>query len=808
MLDDLRQLIENLPVAVYVCQAPGGLIRFYNRRAVELWGRAPTPGDTDEQFFDSFRLFRPDGSHLPHADTPMARVLRDGGPRDEEVVIERPDGSRVTVRLTIEPLRDAAGRMVGAVNAFQDISEAKRTQDALRLSEGRYRAVVEDQPDLVCRFLADGTISFANEAYCRYFGFNRDDVVGKRYAPVVHPHDVQHVNALVASLSPTNRTLIIENRVVRADGVIRWTQWTNHALYDDQHRLVETQSTGRDITERRQAEEDLKHTVQTMEILYRLADITGRAQGQRHVCEAALEAILAVAGASRASVLVFDASGIMRFMAWRGLSAAYRAAVNGHSPWSPDARDPSPILIGDVLTDPAVSALRDTITGEGIRALAFIPLVYQGRLLGKFMVYYDAPHAFSPDEVRLATTIAHHVAFGLARAQAEAAFEELLGRERAARQEADAARADAERANQVKDEFLAMLAHELRNPLSVIVNAIAVIDASAALSGEPARAGAVVRRQTDHLTRLLDDLLDIARITSGRIELERERIDLREVVELALGAQQHGIDSKRQRLTAILPDRPLAVVGDSVRLQQVLGNLVNNASKYTHAGGAIRVTLAAEDGDAVLHVQDDGVGIPSEKLGSIFDLFSQANPSIARTEGGLGIGLTLVKRVVELHGGVVRAHSDGPTRGAEFVVRLPLDETAGGAQAGPPAPVSVRPRRILVIEDHDDGREMLSTTLGLYGHDVFEAATGEAGIELAMRHGPDVILIDIGLPDLDGYQVGQRLRQKLGASVYLVALTGYGQPKDRALSQQAGFDAHLVKPVDPPTLAAILEELR
>ena len=928
-LDDLSEVVGELPVAVYVCEAPDGRIRFFNRRAAELWGREPALGTPDEAFCGSLRLFRTDGRPLLHAETPMAETLRDGARRSGEVVIEREDGSRVTVSVAIAPLRDAGGALVGVVNAFQDVSERKRVEEALRSSEARYRAIVENQSDLVCRFRPDGTMTFANAAYCAYFGVAREQILGRPYAPVVPAEDQPAVAAQVAALSPENPTVVIENRVRRGDGALRWTQWTNHALYDTEGRLVEVQATGRDTTEQRQAhldsvrlaaivanaddaivsktidgtitswnraaermfghsaseavgqsihlivppdreeeerdvlrrlargetiehfetlrrkkdgtvfpvsisvsplrdargrvvgaskiardiserrlaEQRLQRTVETLEVLYRLVDVIGHAPGREAVCEAGLEALLTIAGAGRASVLVRDGAGVMRFVSWRGLSERYRQAVDGHSPWPPGTARPEPILVEDMREDPRVAAYREVFEAEGIRSLAFLPLEHQGRLLGKFMAYYDAPHVFTPEELRLEATIAQHVGMGLARVAADEAIAELLRRERAARVEADRARSEAEAANRAKDEFLAMLAHELRNPLGVVVNAAAILDQDG-VTGGSRRAVDMIRRQSGHLARLLDDLLDVARISSGRIELEKERVDLSGAVAHALEAQRHAVEAKRQRLGVFLHEGAVEVIGDPVRLQQVLGNLVNNASKYTPAGGAIDVSLAAEEGQAVLRVRDDGSGIPKDKLEEVFGLFVQANPSLARTEGGLGIGLTLVKRIVDLHGGTVRAHSEGPGRGAEFVVRLPLAPgVPRPAALTSPAPALPKPQRILVIEDHQDGREALVATLERYGHEVLEAGTGEKGLDLAGRHRPTIVLVDIGLPDIEGYEVGRELRRTLGDGVRLVALTGYGQPRDRALAVEAGFDAHLVKPVDPPQLAETLARL-
>jgi CheY-like chemotaxis protein/two-component sensor histidine kinase len=354
-----------------------------------------------------------------------------------------------------------------------------------------------------------------------------------------------------------------------------------------------------------------------------------------------------------------------------------------------------------------------------------------------------------------------------------------------------------EAASRAKDDFLAMLAHELRNPLGVVVNALAVLERPDVGDGA-GRARHLIRRQVQHLTRLLDDLLDVARITRGRVDLRPERLDLRAAVDLAVEAQRHHFDAKRHALVVDLPGTPVPVSGDPARLQQVVGNLLSNACKYTPRGGRIRASLGVEGPHAVLRVVDNGVGIPADRLEAIFDPFTQLEPGLARTEGGLGIGLTLVRQLVDLHHGSVRAMSAGPGRGAEFLVRLPLSTgRASGTtrRATPPAPTA--PRSILVIEDNADAREVLGLALEIDGHRVSSAATGREGIALALRERPDVVLVDIGLPDVDGYAVCRQLRDALGADPIVVALSGYGQPEDRERSANAGFDGHIVKPVEP-----------
>jgi CheY-like chemotaxis protein len=351
-----------------------------------------------------------------------------------------------------------------------------------------------------------------------------------------------------------------------------------------------------------------------------------------------------------------------------------------------------------------------------------------------------------------------------------------------------------------------MLAHELRNPLGVILNGIGVMDQIGAPSPEAVRTRMLIRRQTMHLARLLDDLLDVARIGQAKIELRTEPLDLRAIAQQAVDGLRHLIDSRGHAVHVEVPPEPVHVVGDPARLEQVVGNLLNNACKYTPDGGAIGVTVLAADERAVIRVCDTGIGIARDRLDAIFELFTQLNPTLARTEGGLGIGLTLVKRLVELHGGTVCAYSEGPGRGSEFEVRLPQASGVRVVEPAPARPREVAARRIVLIEDNDDAREMLAFSLRLHGHVTHEARSGGEGLEVAGRVAPDVVLVDIGLPDIDGYEVGRLLRALLGPRANLVAVTGYGQPEDRRRTEEAGFDVHLVKPVHPDAIADLLSQ--
>jgi two-component system CheB/CheR fusion protein len=370
---------------------------------------------------------------------------------------------------------------------------------------------------------------------------------------------------------------------------------------------------------------------------------------------------------------------------------------------------------------------------------------------------------------------------------------------------------DLAEADRRKDEFLAMLGHELRNPLTPILNCLHVMRRYQPGGSEFEANRRILERQVRHMGRLVDDLLDISRITRGKIQLRVEPVELAGVVERAVAATRPLVEGRRHDLRVALPAEPVWLEADPTRLEQVLANLLNNATKYTEPGGRIELTAAREGREVVLRVRDNGIGITPDLLPRVFELFMQADRSLDRAQGGLGIGLTLVHRLVELHGGRVEAHSAGPGRGSEFIVRLPLPAGSASPQTpadeAPPEPASPgrRSTRVLVVDDNRDSAESLAMMFGLDGHEVHLAYDGPAAVEAALAYRPEVIFLDIGLPGLDGYEVARRLRGMPElAGVLLVAMTGYGQEEDRRRCRDAGFDLHLVKPVDPVTLRELL----
>jgi two-component system CheB/CheR fusion protein len=366
-------------------------------------------------------------------------------------------------------------------------------------------------------------------------------------------------------------------------------------------------------------------------------------------------------------------------------------------------------------------------------------------------------------------------------------------------------------ADRRKDEFLAMLAHELRNPLAPIVNATRILRRLAPLGPELEGMREMIERQTDQLTTLVDDLLDVSRITQGRITLRKANVELMTVLARAIETSRPLIDSRHHHLAVALPTESVRIEGDVARLAQAISNLLNNSAKYTDDGGQIELKAEVESGHVNIRIKDNGIGIPPEDLARVFDLFTQADRSLDRSQGGLGIGLTVVKKLVEMHGGRVEAYSEGSGKGSEFVVCLPLSMAPRDERHGkkPPVEGPAKPAvrtRVLVVDDNVDSATSMSLLLKLDGHDVTMAHDGREALAVARAFLPQVILLDIGLPGMSGYEVARELRRDPAfANVTLIALTGYGQAEDRRRSKAAGFDHHLTKPVDDEALAMVLE---
>jgi CheY-like chemotaxis protein len=364
-------------------------------------------------------------------------------------------------------------------------------------------------------------------------------------------------------------------------------------------------------------------------------------------------------------------------------------------------------------------------------------------------------------------------------------------------------------ADRRKDEFLAMLSHELRSPLAPIKSAVDILSLQRVDADTGARATGIIRRQVDHLARLVDDLLDVARINRGKISLDIAPVELRAVLTSAIETVRPMLESRRHEMALVLPAEPLYVNGDAVRLSQVFGNLLNNAAKFTEAGGRIRIEAERRGSRVEVHVSDNGAGIAPEVRSQVFDLFTQADHALDRSQGGLGIGLSLVKSIVALHGGEVWAESAGLGAGSRFTVRLPLGAAPVEASGGAARPASRRRvLRMLVVDDNADSVDAMAMLLESLGHRVETATRGDIALEKAATSWPEVVLLDIGLPGMSGYDLARALRaMPFPVPPVLIAISGYGRDSDRALAREAGFDHHLVKPADPQALFAIIDAL-
>jgi signal transduction histidine kinase/CheY-like chemotaxis protein len=439
-------------------------------------------------------------------------------------------------------------------------------------------------------------------------------------------------------------------------------------------------------------------------------------------------------------------------------------------------------------------ATDDTLSAHGVTSGIAVRIPSRGlHPFGLLGAYTRSHRRFTPDEIQFAQALADIIGTAAERKRLEAELRLRVG--------------ELAVADRRKDEFLAMLAHELRNPLAPVRNAVQILRATRAEDPDVVRLAELMGRQVGQMAHMVDDLLDVSRITRGKVDLRKERVTLTDAITRAVEIARPLIEDRRHQLNVSTPSEVVVLDADPMRLTQVLGNLLNNAAKYTEEGGRIWVTGARDGVEAVVRIRDTGIGLSPDMLTSVFDLFTQENRTLDRSQGGLGIGLTLVRSLVELHGGTVRATSEGPGRGSEFVVRLPAMPTGthAGSEAKPSRPATAPRHRLLIVDDNVDSAESLAELLGLTGHEVRTAHDGPAALIEARSFLPEVILLDIGLPRMNGYEVARRMREipELRTAI-LMAMTGYGQEEDRRKSQEAGFDHHLVKPVDLSDLDRLL----
>lgn len=637
--------------------------------------------------------------------------------------------------------------------------ERPRTIQELTQEEERIRSVVNHVVDGIITIDEQGTVTTFNPAAERIFGYGAAEVIGQNVKTLMpEPYHSEH-DGYLANYRRTGVAKIIGigREVVgrRRDG----TTFPMELAVSEFHIGAQRFYTGivRDITERKQAESELRRAEQRMRsVVDHVVDgiITIDAQGRIESFNAAAEKLF---GYTAAEVIGANVNRLM--------PEPYRREHDAY----------------------VANYLR---TGEA-KIIGIGREVVGQRKDGSTFPMELAVSEFQLGTQRFFTGIVRDIT---ERTRLEAELRERLD---------ELASADRQ-----KNEFLAMLAHELRNPLAPMRNALHLLKLPGVEPAMAQRARDMMERQLEHLVRLVDDLLDVSRIIRGTIELRREPLDLRDAVLRAVETAQPVIDTHGHQLSTVLPEDPVWVHADLVRLAQVIANLLTNAAKYTQQAGSISLGVERDGAAALVRVRDSGIGIAPELQPRIFDLFVQGEHTLARSHGGLGIGLTLVKRLVEMHNGSVTVASGGAGQGTEFVVRLPLlahEVAAADIRTLAPRVTDALRRRVLVVDDNVDAAESIAMILQLAGYDVHCVYDGPSVLDAAHRYKPDVVVLDIGLPGMSGYDVAKQLREDPALrSAALIALTGYGQEDDRRRAREAGFDAHLTKPVDPDALQAFV----
>lgn len=633
-------------------------------------------------------------------------------------------------------------------------SERKQTEAALLHERDTTRNILQTVEAIILALDPGGRITLINRKGCDLLGWSEPELIGKDWFTTCLPQNarVDEIREIFRKSLAENLadSEYFENPVVTRSGEERLIAWHNSTIRDAEGNVIAALSAGEDITERKRAEVTLLETQ---------ADLN-RAQAVGQI------------GSWRLNVqrneLLWSDENHRIFGIAKGTPLTYETFL---SVIHPDDRE-----YVDHMWEAALRGApydidhRLVVNGEvkWVREKAEMEFDAAGLLLGGFGTTQDI------SELKLA----------------EQALIEVDRR---------------------KDEFLAMLGHELRNPLAPIRNAAHVLARLETQEPQVRWAQEIIERQVVHLTRLVDDLLDVSRIARGKIALQQETLSLSGVVNHALEMARPLLEAKGHQLELCLPEQPVWLPGDPVRLAQVLLNLLDNAVKYTPEGGYIKLAASVAGGMAEIRLRDNGIGIPGELRPRIFELFQQGERALDRAQGGLGIGLTLAKRLVEMHGGQIEVDSAGPGLGSEFTVRLPVLVNAAPATAGNMLEITSAPARcrVLVVDDDAAVADSMAALLEIEGHEVRTAANGEAALALARDFGPRLVLLDIGLGGMDGYQVARSMRAQLGQDekMCLVAVTGYGHEEARARAREAGFDRHLVKPVFPEAIFELLAAL-
>ena len=787
---------QHLPGLAWIKDLAGRYV-YANDAAVAAFRtpREEVYGKTDEE------LFPPEtAAQFRHNDR---QALAGPGVRTVET-LEHEDGVVHHSVVSKFPIPGPDGRPALLGGMAIDVTDRLQAEQALRESEQRFRQLAENIEEVFWMSdLHKNEMLYVSPAYETVWGRTCQSLYEhpRSFLDAIHPDDRSHVETASLARQAQGEAIDVDYRVVRPDGSVRWIRDRGFPIRDAAGRAYRIVGIAEDVTDRKRVEQALRFLSDAS------AALAGAADGESGLREVARLAVPFFADWCVVDLAEPDGS-LRRLAVTHSDPARVRLVEELGRRYPPDPAAPrgpyrvlrtgESQLAAEVADADLTAAARDAEHLRILRDLRptsymCVPLRARGRTLGA---------------VSFATAES-----GRRYAEGDLAFAEELGRRAAIAVENARLTAELRQADRLKDEFLAMLSHELRNPLAPVRNALHIMRSPAANEEAVTRVRETAERQVRHMARLLDDLLDVSRISRGRIELRQEVVDLAALLARAVEAVQPLIDERRHRVIVTPPPEPLRVQGDPMRLEQIVTNLLHNAVKFTDPGGKAWVTAVREGREAVLRVRDSGVGIAPEMLPRVFDLFVQADRQLDRSQGGLGVGLTLVRKLVELHGGTVEGRSAGLGRGSEFVVRLPAVEgEPAGREAGPEGRAADAPalptRRILVVDDNRDAADTFALFLRMEGQEVRVAYDGPTALRAAQAFRPQTVLLDLGMPGMDGFEVARRLRAQGGSErPLLVALTGWGQDEDRRRSSEAGFDHHLVKPIEPGELRQLLAQM-
>ena len=753
-LSMMRATLESTSNGILATDANGDVSGF-NQKFLDMWH---VPRDVIEQR-EHRRVLEVAAAQVKEPEAFRSRI--------EEIYVSSPEQSFDYLELTdgrvferFSKIQYVEQKNVGRVWSFTDITERTRAEEELRRQREWFEVTLSSIGDAVITTDTAGNITFLNPVAETMTGWTNSEASGQPLETVfniISEESRQRANNPIDRVLREGVAVALANHtaLISRDGTERSIEDSAAPIRDATGRVSGAVMVFHDVTNRRRTENALRDSEERYRVLFSSLPM---------------------------AVFVCEESGCIQYYNRRAVELWGRAPAYGvEQYWGslklflpdgtllPHSRSPVVQVLSTGDPQKNVELLIERPDGSRLPVIAnFAALKDAGRVVG-----------------------------------AVTAFDDITDRKRAeeALKEAD----------RKKDQFLAILAHELRNPLVPIRNGLQILKLDGNNAAVAERARSVMDQALNHMVRLVDDLLDASRITTGKLKLRTERVELKSVVQSALDTAQPVIDEQRQELSVALPERPITIDADPTRLAQVLANLLNNAAKYSEPGGQITLTIEPQDDQVTIHVADNGIGIPADQLPRIFEVFAQVEDTVEMSRGGLGIGLSLVRGLVEMHGGTVEAYSKGAGRGSEFVVRLPI---AGAETPSHPAlseasrESSDKRYRILVVDDNHLSCKSTAMFLAMMGHELATARDGFEGIERARAFQPNVILLDIGLPQLNGYETARRIReQPWGKNILLIAVTGYGQEEDRRRSVEAGFDHHIVKPLNIVELEKKLSEL-